>query len=307
MIINSYPHTGVSRKFRATTVCLAVNLFLTLLKLCAGILCKAPALISDAAHSASDLFSTVIVLIGIRLSLKAADRRHPYGHARFEGIAAILLSVLLFSVGIAIGYKSIGSIQSGSYLSATLPSAPALAAALLSVLLKLLLFRYLYTVAVQTGSTALRADATHQLTDALASLGTLLGIGASMLGFPIFDPIASVFIALFLLRASVEVFADSVKALVDHAADVATEDALRSVIEDFESIYAVRKLRTRTVGSLLYVEAELLLDGSLSVTEASRITACVEARLRAQNGQICECILLPHAGLSEESESGEKA
>lgn len=277
----------------ASFVCIAVNLFLFVLKLVAGILGNAPSLVSDAAHSASDLASTVVLLIGLRLSMKSPDEKHPYGHERFECLASILLSGILLVTGISIGLSALRSILSGAYLSVASPEIIAVAVATVSIALKLALSRYMQKEAKKTNSTALRADALHQISDALASLGALTGIVLSIIGFPLFEPLASILIAGFLINATVSIFKEASLGILDRSAGAEIEQQLRTAIDALDGTVSVSKISTRLFGSRIYAEIELTLDGALSLSECDRIASEVRQRLLDSLPELKGCTVTP--------------
>ena len=190
---------------RVTFITILGNILLAILKLSAGILAHSGAMISDAVHSASDVLSTVVVIIGIRLSSKAPDKEHPYGHERMECVAAILLSMVLFITGLGIGTDAVQTIRWGNNEDLQAPGLLALFAAIASILIKEAMYRYTRYHAKRIDSGALLADAWHHRTDALSSVGALLGIGGAMLGFPLLDPIASLVIFLFIAKAAYDI------------------------------------------------------------------------------------------------------
>ena len=227
-------------------------------------------MISDAVHSASDVVSSFIVIIGVRLSGKAPDKDHPYGHERFECVAAIILAMLLAIVGAEIGLAAIKSIREGSD-SLTVPGTLALIAAVVSIIVKEAMFWYTRAAAIRIRSTALKADAWHHRSDALSSVGALIGIGGAMLGYPILEPIASIVICLFIFKVAVDVFKGAIDQMVDHRCDDETEEQLRSCIQRQEGVQGVDLLQTRMFGSRIYVDIEIRVDGSLRLIEAHEI------------------------------------
>lgn len=277
---------------RASFLCIAANLALAVLKLICGIVGDAPALFSDAMHSLSDLISTVVVCIGIRLASAPPDAHHPYGHERFESIASILLSGILFLAGLGIGLGGIRSIVSGAYRAAETPKAIAVWVAVCAVIAKLVLALYMRAVSKKAFAPSLRADAVHQLSDALASLGALCGILASRLGFPVFDPIASVFISLFLFQTAAGIFAESAAAVVDRAIDMESEKILRGEIAAVAEDATLSSLRTRRCGAGYYVDAELKMDGSSQLSESERISEHIKAYVKEAHPEIRECNIL---------------
>ena len=255
---------------RVSIVSILGNLGLSIFKLLAGILAHSGAMISDAVHSASDVVSSFIVIIGVRLSGKAPDKDHPYGHERFECVAAIILAMLLAIVGAEIGLTAIKSIREGSD-SLTVPGTLALIAAVVSIIVKEAMFWYTRAAAIRIRSTALKADAWHHRSDALSSVGALIGIGGAMLGYPILEPIASIVICLFIFKVAVDVFKGAIDQMVDHRCDDETEEQLRSCIQRQEGVQGVDLLQTRMFGSRIYVDIEIRVDGSLRLIEAHEI------------------------------------
>ena len=260
-------------------VSFAVNLTLAILKLVCGILGNAPSLVSDAAHSASDLFSTSVLLIGLRLSAKAPDEKHPYGHERFECLASIMLSGILLVTGFAIGITAARSILSGVYLTVTPPRAIAVAVAIVSIIGKLSLSRYMRKKAKSISSTALRAESLHQISDALASLFALVGIILSIIGLPLFEPLASILIAGFLINASIGIFREASEGILDRSAGSEIEELLITAIEELDSTVSVSKIATRLFGSRIYAEIELSLDESLSLAECEKLVSRMKAEI----------------------------
>ena len=259
---------------RVSGVSIAVNLLLSVGKLAAGLIAHSGAMISDAVHSASDIFSTIIVMIGVRLSGKAADREHPYGHERMECVAAILLSVALLITGLLIGYAGVQQIlHRGDSLQT--PGLLALLAAAVSIAVKEGMFWYTRRWARRLGSPALMADAWHHRSDALSSIGALIGIAGARMGMPLLDPLASVVICAFIAKAAFDIFREAVDKMVDHSCDPATEAAVRERVLSHAEVRRVDLLRTREFGSRLYIELEIAVDGSLPLNQAHDIAETV--------------------------------
>ena len=204
MKAESLPSKSIPTSARVTVYSLFVNLFLVLGKLICAILTSSSALLSDAIHSAADLFSTLIILVGVLLGEHHARHRR-----RFEAIASILLALILIGTAFGLGESGVASMLALDYTDAPPPGLLAILMASVSILCKVSFFVYVYRVARIRDSTALRADAYHHLTDAAASLGTLLGISASTLGYPIFDPIAALIVSCFILTTAIGIFLDA--------------------------------------------------------------------------------------------------
>ncbi len=259
---------------RISNTSIGVNVFLSVLKLFAGLFAHSGAMISDAVHSLSDVLSTVIVIIGIRISGKDSDEDHPYGHDRFECVASIILAVMLAVTGAGIGLTGIEKIQEGTESLQT-PGMMALIAAMVSVVVKEGMFWYTKKGADRIHSGALMADAWHHRSDALSSVGSMLGIGAAMLGYPIFDPIASIAICLFIFKAAYEIFKDAVDKMVDKAVPEEVMEALKNDVEQVQGVIAVDHMTTRQFGSRYYVDIEIAVDGNLTVTQGHDIAEYV--------------------------------
>ena len=254
---------------RVSVISMAVNVILTLLKLAAGIIARSGAMISDAVHSASDIFSGLIVLVGVRISSKAPDESHPYGHERFECVAALLLSGVLALVGGTIGVNAARDIISGN--TQEVPGVLALVAAAVSIVTKESLFWYTRGYAKRFRSTALHAEAWHQRSDALSSVGALIGIAGARMGVPVMEPIASFIIALFILRVAVRIFREAVDQMVDHSAGEETESAFRATALEQPGVLGVELLRTRMFGNRVYIDLEIAADPNLTLAEAHGI------------------------------------
>ncbi len=260
---------------RVSAVSIGVNLMLSAVKLAAGLIARSGAMVSDAVHSASDIFSTVIVMIGVRLSGKAPDREHPYGHERLECVAAILLAVVLLITGLGIGYAGVRRILSAQQQAIPVPGLAALLAAILSIAVKEAMFWYTRHHARQTGSSALLADAWHHRSDALSSVGALIGIAGARMGLPLLDPLASVVICAFIAKAAFDIFREAVDKMVDHSCDPATEASIRACVERHGQVRRIDLLRTREFGNRLYIELEIALEDSLTLGEAHEIAEAV--------------------------------
>jgi cation diffusion facilitator family transporter len=256
---------------RVSVVSIVVNLLLSLMKLAAGILGKSSAMISDAVHSASDVFSTFVVMIGVRLAGKNPDDEHPYGHERMECVAALLLAIMLALVGVGIGASGVKKIAAGNYSSLTVPSVLPLAAAVLSVAVKEWMFWYTRGVAKRVNSGALMADAWHHRSDALSSVGSFVGILFSRIGYPVMDSIASVVISVCILKAAYDIFKDGLDKMVDHSCDSETEQRIRDTALTVLGVEQIDDLKTRLFGDKIYVDMEIAVDGELKLQEAHEI------------------------------------
>lgn len=263
-----------------------VNTLLSLAKLAAGILASSEAMVSDAVHSASDVFSTFVVIIGIKMAGKKADKEHPYGHERMECVAAILLSAVLALTGAGIGFSGLRKIAGGSFENLAVPGILAMGAAVLSIVVKEWMFWYTRANAKKINSGALMADAWHHRSDSLSSIGALAGIIGARLGFPVMDPLASVIICLFIFQAAYEIFKDAVDKMVDKACDEETVEKICALAKRQRGVMRVDSLQTREFGNKIYVDLEIAADGHLSLNESHEIAEDVHDEIEKAFPQI---------------------
>ena len=256
---------------RVAFVTIFENVLLALGKLIAGLIGHSSAMISDAVHSASDVFSTIVVLIGVKLSSKESDKEHPYGHERLECVAAIVLAVVLLLTGLGIGYDAIKNILGGNYKELTAPTVLALVAAIISIVAKEAMYWYTRYYAKRIDSSALMADAWHHRSDALSSVGALIGIGGAMLGYPVMDSIASLVIFFFIAKAAYDIFKDAIDKMVDHSCDEETEKAIYDAVLEQEEVLGIDMLQTRIFGNKIYVDLEIQLDENYTLKKAHDI------------------------------------
>lgn len=260
-------------------VTIAGNGILSAFKLLAGIIAHSNAMISDAVHSISDVFSTLVVIIGIRLSVKESDREHPYGHERLECVAAIVLAMVLFITGLGIGTEALKNIFNGSYADLQTPGVLALIAAAASIACKEAMFWYTRYYAKKIDSGALMADAWHHRSDAFSSVGALIGIGGARLGFPVMDSVASLVIFVFIVKAAFGIFKDAMDKMVDHSCDEETEKQIRDCIMSNANVLGIDLLQTRIFGNKIYVDVEIRVDGSYTLREAHKIAEAVHEKI----------------------------
>ena len=261
---------------KVSGVSIAVNLLLSLFKLLAGILAHSGAMISDAIHSASDVGSTFVVIVGVNLSSKKSDKEHQYGHERMECVSSIILSGLLLATGIGIGMNGIENIiKSTSGASIAIPGTLALIAAVVSIVVKEWMFWYTRSAAKKINSGALMADAWHHRSDAFSSIGALIGIAGARLGFPIMDSIASLIIFVFIIKAAYDIFKDAIDKMVDHACDDDTVNQIRECVMKHEDVLGIDMLQTRIFGNKIYVDLEIATDGSYTLSKAHTIAESV--------------------------------
>ena len=256
---------------KVSMVSIIGNLLLSSFKAVAGIIAHSGAMVSDAVHSASDVFSSIIVIIGVKVSSKDSDVQHPYGHERFECVAAIVLAIILCMTGLFIGIDAVKCILGGNYKELTIPGLLALIAAVISIICKEMMFWYTRHYAQKLDSGALMADAWHHRSDALSSVGALIGIAGSRMGFPVLDSIASLVICGFILKAAYDIFIDAIEKMVDHSCDEETENQMLRCALAQDGVLSVDLLQTRVFGNKIYVDIEICADGKKTLAEGHTI------------------------------------
>ena len=277
-IADEYRNTAV----KVSLVSIIGNSALSLFKLLAGIIANSGAMISDAIHSASDVFSSIIVIMGVKIAARDSDEEHQYGHERFECVAAIVLAIILCIVGVFIGHTAIEKLTSGNADALQAPGVLALVAAIVSIVGKETMYWYTRFYAKRLNSSGLMAEAWHHRSDALSSIGALVGIWGARLGYPWLDAVASLLICAFIIKAAYDIFVDAMEKMVDKSCDDEVLEQLKSSIMSVDGVLGVDKLKARTFGNRLYVDLELCEDGEVSLSEAHRVAEQVHDTIERQ-------------------------
>lgn len=257
------------------------NVALAAFKLTAGIIGKSGAMVSDAAHSLSDVVATLIAYIGVRLSRQEEDANHPYGHERLECVASLILSLILAGTGIGVGYSGIRKL----FLVHETPEIPTLLpliAAVVSIVVKEGMFRYTMHYARKLDSSAFKADAWHHRSDAMSSVGAFAGIGLARLGFPIMDPVAGLVIAVLILKVAFDIFKDAIAKMLDTSVGKDFERSVRKFIEEQPDVRHIDVLRTRQFGNRIYVDLEIAVRRDMSLVEAHSIAENVHRNVEKE-------------------------
>ena len=276
---------------RVSNISIVVNVLLSAIKFVVGVIANAGAMISDAIHSVSDVFSTIIVMIGANAAAKDPDQEHPYGHDRMECIAAIVLAIVLFITGIGVGITGVKKIFGGNYGDLAVPGALALVAAVISIVVKEGMFWYTRFYGKKVDSTALLADAWHHRSDALSSVGSFIGILGARLGFPICDPLASVVICLFIVKAAYNICKEALDKMVDKSCDDETERKMSDLIKSQEGVISLDLLMTRMFGSKLYVDVEIGADENTPLRDSHAIAENVHNAIEANFPKVKHCMV----------------
>ena len=274
---------------RITLIGFAVNLVLTICKIFAGIAGHSSAMIADGFHSLSDFVTDIIVLAFVRVADKGCDDDHRYGHGKFETFATLLISFVLFLVGIGICRSGIINIHKAvTGVELDQPSYIALWAAIISIVSKEWLYRYTVKVGSSINNQAVIANAWHHRSDAFSSIGTMLGIGGAIfLGgqWRVLDPIAGVIVSLFIMKVAVELGLPSVKELLEGALPDEVESEVIDIIHQTPGVKDSQRLKTRKIGNVYAIDIHVKLDRTISFVESHDIASHIESRLRERYGQ----------------------
>lgn len=279
--INPAPASIDENKIIKKLSCVSIlgNIVLTIFKLFAGIWGNSGALISDAIHSLSDVFTTIIAWIGVKVARQDADAKHHYGHERHECVASLVLGVILLITGLGIGKVGIEHIIDGTYAQAKIPALIALIAAFVSIVGKEAMYWYTRYYAKIINSQAFMADAWHHRADAISSIGALIGVAGAMLGYPIMDLLASLFICLFILKVSYDIVGDALSKLLDTSCGIDYEKTLYDFILQQENVKSIDMLQSRMFGNKVYVDLEISVNGDITLHEAHDIAENVHNKV----------------------------
>ena len=266
-----------------------VNMALFAFKLVAGIVGRSGAMVADAIHSASDFATDIVVLAFVRISAKPRDDDHKWGHGKYETLASLIIGVALFAVGADILIESaekIVAVVQGEVLPR--PGVIAIIAAAVSIVTKEALYQYTVRVGRQTDSPSVVANAWHHRSDALSSIGALLGIGAAyFLGekWRIADPIAAIVVAALIIKVAIELCRNALAELLEKSLSKEVEEEILAIISSTPNVYKPHNLRTRRIGSNIAIEVHIRVDGSMSVDASHEISRQIEQALRNRFGK----------------------
>jgi cation diffusion facilitator family transporter len=281
--------------------CIIANVLLTVFKLLAGIIGNSVAMVSDAVHTLSDTLSNIIVIVGVKMGNKHADKEHPYGHERMESVAALILAALLFVTGAGIGWAGVQRIIASSSNSLLVPGVLALIAALVSIAVKEGMYWYARIMAKRINSSVLMADAWHHRSDALSSVGSFAGIFGARLGLPILDPAVCVIICFFIIKTAFDIAKDSIGQMTDRAWNDESTEQIREAIMAQEAVIGIDQLKTRLFGDRIYVDVEIRADGNHSLSKAHEIAQRVHDAIEEGFPMVKHCMVHVNPVENEES------
>ena len=280
---------SLDEAIRTSYLSLAVNVLLTVGKFIAGVFGNSLVMIADAVHSASDVLSTLIVLAAIKIAGKPADSDHEYGHERFESIGALLLAVMLVVIGGNIGLEGVEALLTSSFNEQPTPTLLALVAAIASIVIKEIMYQYTRRVGEKCKSEALIADAWHHRSDALSSIGSLIGIGGTRLGFGFMDALSSVVVSAFIIESAVKIFLIAVEKLTDHSCPKDIEASMNRAISDVAGVLRVDELKTRQFGANCYVDVEVSVNPEISLRKAHNIAEEIHEKIEQEFANVKHC------------------
>ena len=263
---------------KVTLQAIGWNIFLAFIKIIAGILGKSSVMIADGLHSASDIITSMGVLIGNYISSKPFDKEHNYGHEKAETLVSFLLSIILVGVALSIGYEASKSLFNIEGIA--IPTLLPLVVSIISILIKEYQYRITIRIAKKINSPALKADAWHHRSDALSSIAAFVGIGGAMLGFKILEPLASIVVALVVCKVGYDILKNAVNELMDVSIDETYENEIKKIAQLTEGVMNLGSLRTRKHGASAYVDLVICVDGKLTVTSGHDIATNLEKKIQ---------------------------
>ena len=275
--------------YRVTLLGSVVNLLLLVFKFVAGVLGHSAAMIADAVHSLSDFVTDLIVIVFVKISSKPEDADHAYGHGKYETLASCIIGLALIVVGVMMGYNAtvqiVDVVKNGTELAS--PGIIALAAAVLSIVLKEWMFHLTRKVAREVDSPAVEANAWHHRSDALSSVGTAIGIGGAVLlgsKWAVLDPIAALVVSVFIVVQAAKILSDAIGQLMEKSLPRDVEQRICEIVYEEEGTSDIHHLRTRKIGSQISIELHVRMNGYLTLREVHDKSIAIEKRLRAAFG-----------------------
>lgn len=274
--------------YRVTIVGSVVNMLLLIFKFVAGIVGNSAAMVADAVHSLSDFVTDIVVILFVRLSGRPADEDHGYGHGKFETLATLFVSLVLFGVAVMLfvgGVKDIVAVAHGKQLAE--PTMVALIAAVISIIAKELLYHYTVKCGEKLNSQVVVANAWHHRSDAFSSIGVLAGVGGAMFlggSWALLDPIAATIVSLFIVKVAYSLLMPSLEELLERSLPKDVEQRIEQIILSVDGVSSPHHLRTRRIGSAYAIEVHIRMDGNLTLTQAHAVTTAVERLLKQEFG-----------------------
>lgn len=259
---------------KVTIISILLNIVLTILKILSGILGNSTAIIADGLHSASDIITSVGILIGNSISRKPRDDEHQYGHEKAESLVSFTLATVLIGISLKIGYDGLRELINVNNI--LVPNALPLVVALISIVVKEYQYQITIRVAKRINSSSLKADAWHHRSDALSSIAAFIGIGGAMLGLKILDPIASIIVAIVVVKVGIDILKSACDELMDSSISKQDISKIKSLVDSNEKIYGIKDFKSRKYGSVAYIDMSIFIDKSKTLEEAHDIADNLE-------------------------------
>lgn len=268
---------------RVTLICLVGNVVLSILKGLAGFFGGSKAMVADSLHSASDVIATIVVYVSIKIAKKPVDGDHHYGHGKIEPLAAAFVGLTLIYAAFMIVKGIVESIMTHSFQT---PSSIALIAAIISIVVKEIMFRYTYKVGKKINSEAIMANAWDHRSDAYSSIGTFVGISGSMIGnyynipfLEYMDPIAGALVACLIFKVAIEIIKNAVKGLMDSSPEPEKIEEIKSLTKSVDGVHSISWLKARYVGQHFLIDMAIDVDGNKSIEEGHNIAVKVKSNI----------------------------
>jgi len=258
-----------------------LNTFLMIMKAYLGVAGRSAALVADAIHSSADVASSVMLLFGLRFAKKPVDSKYPYGYGKVEFLVAVVIYTSLILAGVVIFIDAVSCIVHKSY---TDPSFTTLLGALISVVVNEMMFRQSVCAGNQLNSPSIVANAWEKRSDALSSVAVFVGIAGAKLGWPFLDPLAAILVAGYILKSSTEGMMEAFKGLLDKALEPEVVLGIRRSAEQVSGVLGIEAVRTRQVGQVAWVDLEVLVDGSASLTGSGDLKDRVRSAVAKELG-----------------------
>ena len=252
----------------STKLSLLINILLFILKLFGGIVGRSQALVADALNSLLDIVANVVVWFGINIAKKPPDENHPYGHGNADTLSAIFVAMVLIITGGYIGHEAYDTIINQNFKT---PTYLATIAALITIVIKSILYKYTLNIGRKYRSQAVIANAADHRTDVIVSIGTLVGIVVAQTKFPVLDPIAGLWVAFFILRQAVKIIRDNVHTLMVGSPEIARQNDIREFISNIDGVVNVKWIKGHMVGSDYHMDTAVNVKGAITVREGHDI------------------------------------
>lgn len=262
---------------KVTMLSIVLNIILAILKMLAGILGNSTAIIADGLHTASDIVTSIGILVGNKISRKPRDKEHQYGHEKAESLVSFTLAAVLILIAIKIGFDGITVLFSLDELQ--VPTVLPLIMSIVSIVVKEYQYQITIKVAKRINSSSLKADAWHHRSDALSSIAAFIGIGGAILGIKILDPIASVIVAIVVVKVGIDILKSSCNELMDSSINENDIKKINDIVNDYNKVYGIKDIKTRKYGSVAFIDMSIFVDNNESLEEAHEIADDIEKEI----------------------------